>query len=239
MQSVFSHFANTDFLSEDVIKNTNESNLVETVVIPNFITDIEEISKDRVVNVRIMLGEMFMDIQENYHSLFLVDDKKLQIWKKEKLNNIKTKLLHYLNRYFYKTLKNLQEDKDETVRESVRLVKLANDDGLDFTEAQSQGEQIEIPQNNQVQGRMRESPQNRTMSHDLFGEAPADDLTRLLSGTSDLLNFESLDSQLQIEDRISDLVLGQDDQNNSIEPKDQKSEKQVFEYQEQPEESKE
>lgn len=148
MQSVFSHFANTDFLSEDVIKNTNESNLVETVVIPNFITDIEEISKDRVVNVRIMLGEMFMDIQENYHSLFLVDDKKLQIWKKEKLNNIKTKLLHYLNRYFYKTLKNLQEDKDETVRESVRLVKLANDDGLDFTEAQSQGEQIEIPQNN-------------------------------------------------------------------------------------------
>ena len=38
---------------------------------------------------------------------------------------IKTKLLHYLNRYFYKTLKNLQEDKDETVRESVRMVKLA------------------------------------------------------------------------------------------------------------------
>lgn len=77
MQSVFSHFANTDFLSEDVIKNTNESNLVETVVIPNFITDIEEISKDRVVNVRIMLGEMFVDIQENYHNLFTIDDKKL------------------------------------------------------------------------------------------------------------------------------------------------------------------
>lgn len=69
------------------------------------------------------------------------------------------------------------------------------------------------------------------MSHDLFGEAPADDLTRLLSGTSDLLNFESLDSQLQIEDRISDLVLGQDDQPNSIEPK---SDKHVFEYQKQP-----
>ena len=112
-------------MSEDVIINTTESNLVETVLIPNFIKDIEEISKDRVVNVRIMLGEMFLDIQENYHNLNLIDDKKLQIWKKEKLNMIKTKLLHYLNRYFYKTLKNLQEDKDETVRESVRMVKLA------------------------------------------------------------------------------------------------------------------
>lgn len=47
---------------------------------------------------------------------------------------IKTKLLHYLNRYFYKTLKNLQEDKDETVRESVRLVKLSNEDAGDITE---------------------------------------------------------------------------------------------------------
>ena len=51
--------------------------MVETVLIPNFIKDIEEISKDRVVNVRIMLGEMFLDIQENYHSLNLIDDKKL------------------------------------------------------------------------------------------------------------------------------------------------------------------
>lgn len=64
-------------MSEDVIKNTNESNLVEIVVIPNFIKDIEEISKDRVVNVRIMLGDMFMEIQDNYHSLHLIDDKKL------------------------------------------------------------------------------------------------------------------------------------------------------------------
>jgi|TARA_B110000305_G_C19427443_1_gene634370 hypothetical protein len=48
---------------------------------------------------------------------------------------IKTKLLHYLNRYFYKTLKNLQEDKDETVRESVRLVKLALDDVEEVPEA--------------------------------------------------------------------------------------------------------
>lgn len=107
MQSVFAHFVNTDFLSEDVIKNTNEINLVETVVIPNFIKDIEDISKDRVVNVRIMLGEMFMDIQDNYHALFQVDEKNLMIWKKEKLNMIKTKMLHYLNRYFYRTLKNL------------------------------------------------------------------------------------------------------------------------------------
>lgn len=76
---------------------------------------------------------------------------------------------------------------------------------------------------------MRESPKNRTMSHDLFGEGPADDLTRMLSGTSDLLNFESLDSQL-LGDRISDMVLGQDAESNSItiEPK---SDKHVFEYQ--------
>ena len=72
------------------------------------------------------------------------------------------------------------------------------------------------------------------MSHDLFGEAPADDLTRMLSGTSDLLNFDSLDYQLQrgdsIGDRISDMVLGQDAESNpiTIEPK---SDKHVFEYQ--------
>ena len=99
----------------------------------------------------------------------------------------------------------------------------------------SQGEILEIPQSIETksQGNTNQSPKYRTQSNDLliFNEAPADDLTRLLSGTSDLLNFESLDSQLQIEDRISDMVLGQDDQPNTIEPKtDDKP--QIFEYEE-------
>ena len=81
---------------------------------------------------------------------------------------------------------------------------------------------------------MRESPKHvRKMSQ-------GDDLKRCFSGTSDLLNFESLDSYdqqiLQIEDTISDLVLGQDDQTNSIEPK---SDKHVFEYQQSLPDSKE
>ena len=62
MQSIFSQFTSTDFLSEKVVHNVEEPNLIELILLQNFMLYIDDLSRDKVVNVRIVMAEMFSSV---------------------------------------------------------------------------------------------------------------------------------------------------------------------------------
>lgn len=83
-------------------------------MIKYFKEDLIALSKDRVVNVRIKLAEAFNDLHKEYLNLITqMNNKKLDVKRKQSLQDIKLKLDKYLNRNFYIILKNLKLDTNE------------------------------------------------------------------------------------------------------------------------------
>ena len=69
--------------------NQTKADLIEGVIIKHFQKDLIDISKDRVVNVRIQLADSFYALQEKYESLLdQINDKKVNAQTKSALQAI-------------------------------------------------------------------------------------------------------------------------------------------------------
>ena len=103
--------------------NQTKSDLIEGVIIKHFHKDLIDISKDKVVNVRIQPADSFFALQEKYEQLIeQMHDKKLDIQSRNALTEIKSKIDTYLNSYFYKVLRNLKYDPSECVSEYLQTL---------------------------------------------------------------------------------------------------------------------
>ena len=82
----------------------SSTDLIKEIVLPNFMQDLLDISMDRVVNVRIQLAECFYHFYKKFEGI-------------QSSNEHKEKTMFYLNRHFFKILRNLKYDPSEGVRE--------------------------------------------------------------------------------------------------------------------------
>ena len=142
-----------------------------------------------------------------------MNNKKLDIKRKQGLQDIKLKLDKYLNRNFYTILKNLKLDTNEQVAEFLQYLEVS----LDHNELDTN-----VPQDDQLSSEITEpqafeETEERTRalsqnfdrkSNDMTFSVTSkmneayynyennfledDDLRRVMSATSDLLNFDSL-----------------------------------------------
>mmetsp|Transcript_5449 Transcript_5449/g.8478 ORF Transcript_5449/g.8478 Transcript_5449/m.8478 type:complete len:122 (+) Transcript_5449:2349-2714(+) len=96
-----------DFVDLEAPKR--EVNLIELVIVKRFLKDFNELSKDRVPNVRISLAKAFFSLYTKYESLDLeLISKKTAASRQSQIEILKLNLQHYLNRHFYKALWNLK-----------------------------------------------------------------------------------------------------------------------------------
>lgn len=159
-------------------ENQTKVDLIEGVIIKHFQKDLIDISKDKVVNVRIQLADSFYTLQEKYESITdQINDKKVSLQTKKALSDIKNGIDRYLNRYFHKVLRNLKNDESECVTEYLHSLSVFQDEKsspeLEFDSRKSSpslAQTLQVPAND-----------------------ADDDLLRSLSKTSDLLGSESLD----------------------------------------------
>ena len=83
-----------------------------------FLRDIEDLSLDKVVNVRITLSEAFYKLIKKYQNLELqLSDKQKTIKEKAIIEMNIEQASKILNKHFFKTLQNLKYDKSELVSE--------------------------------------------------------------------------------------------------------------------------
>ena len=159
-------------------ENQTKADLIEGVIIKHFHKDLLDISKDKVVNVRIQLADSFYTLQEKYESITdQINDKKESLQTKKALSDIKNKIDQYLNRYFYKVLRNLKYDESECVTEYLH--------GLYVFQEERASPELEFDSRNQSPNILQTLPVPTT---DI-----GDDALRSLSNTSDLLGSQSLD----------------------------------------------
>ena len=95
-----------------------DPDLATQVLVKYFLRDIEDLSLDKVVNVRITLSEAFYKLIKKYQNLELsLSDKKITIKEKAIIEINIQQTSKILNKHFFKTLQNLKYDKSELVSE--------------------------------------------------------------------------------------------------------------------------
>ena len=79
MHSIFIHFCEPSTGPEEPSQD-----LIKCIILKYFLSDLEELSKDRVVNVRIKLAEVFSDLYDRYDKMDkLINERKTKIKKKQ------------------------------------------------------------------------------------------------------------------------------------------------------------
>ena len=82
-----------------------DPDLINQVLIKYFLKDIQDLSTDRVVNVRITLAEAFYKLTKKYQTLELsLSNRKITIKEKAIIELNIQQISKYLNKYFFKTL---------------------------------------------------------------------------------------------------------------------------------------
>jgi len=97
MHSIFIHFCEPSSSPEE-----SSQDLIKSIILKYFLSDLEELSKDRVVNVRIKLAAVFSDLYDRYDKMDkLITERKTKIKKKQQLQAIMQQTVTYLNNHFY------------------------------------------------------------------------------------------------------------------------------------------
>ena len=178
--------------------------LIEGIIIKHFQKDLIDLSKDKVVNVRIQLADSFYALQEKYQSITdTISDQNASLQTRQALSHIRDKIDEYLNQYFYKVLRNLKQDPSECVTEYLHSLYVFVDDqdalseeiGPESIEFEIKSVDVKVSEVESSKPSDGISP-NLSQSTDQTLKVPTgevgDDLLRSLSNTSDLLGSDSL-----------------------------------------------
>lgn len=109
LESIF-----VDFCS---LEDNSGVNLIEAIVVKHFVKDLTDLSKDKVVNVRISLAHSFYQLQK---TLDRIEVEQLSSSNKDLQNQLNRKskqIQKYLNLHFASAIRNLKNDPSECVSE--------------------------------------------------------------------------------------------------------------------------
>lgn len=177
--------------------------LIGKVIVKNFIKDIEDLSKDKVVNVRISLAEAFYKLAKKYEAMeVMLSDRNISIKTKAEIQvNIET-MTKIMNKHFFRALQNLKYDKSELVQEYLENLYVNPND------EEEQDLDILAPPETQRQFSIisKNSDKNSDFGKRTFSVLIPDEMQRSASVTSDLLDFTDLDG-LPTEEPPDDLAV--------------------------------
>ena len=111
IQSIFCDFCQ--------VKPLSDKNLIEMILVNHFSNDIIDLSKDKVVNVRLCLAEAFYYLHKTLDKLEVkgINSKSASKQVQDLISQKSTLIQYYLNKNFFVAIKNLKYDPSECVSE--------------------------------------------------------------------------------------------------------------------------